>query len=1548
MRFLNPTGFLALLLAVPVLLLYVLRLHRRDTRVPSILLWEAVLTDRYANRPWQKLRRNWLLLLQLLVLLALVLGLVRPAVPAPQAFHGQMIVLLDASASMQAIDDDGLSRFDLARRELRSVAAALDPGDRVSLIAVGPVPRLLLQGGDAQALRRMLDDLAPTDGGADWRAAAALAAGVATGDAVTTLLVTDAAFDKPIPALPGDVRLIAVGAGATNGALTNVGLVAFALRRAGEGLAAFARLTNAGPATVRTLSLYADGVLVERRSVNLPPLDSVSVSFTAVPVTAWAEVRLDGSDALAVDDRAWVALSASGSGSALLVTPGNRFLAQALRALPDLTLAESTSLEPAAGDRALIVVDGLITTTMPVTNSWLSTNLWLIAPDAGTPCGEPGAVITPTTRVRGRWTHPLLQYVDWGDVHISRARAYSPPDDAGVLVETASGPLLWTVERPGQRIVCTAFDLHDSDLPLRLAFPILTANLVGWLLPQTSVEPVVPYPSGVAWSPDVPPAATAAVLVTSDDRRVPVNLDAGRTDETAAGLYRIEAETPAGTAVRYAALALLDAEESDLRPRDVRVGSRVLPLRADAAGWRDVGGWFVALALGLVLVEAAVWWWDALRRRFGVRPGRSRPLRSAGTLVLRVVLLALLVLALLGARWARRTRDLAVVFVLDRSASTRAAWDAQVAFVEDALSQKSPRDRAALVVFGGDAWVDRPLSTSDDLAGIATLPRAGATDIESAVRLGLALLPDGAPGRLVLLTDGLETSGAAAWALREAGARGVDLRIVMAGSGGTGSEVWISDLRLPARVYLGDRVPVMVEIAGNASQPVGLTWSAGGQTGQGALDLTGSTGALAFSFAADAAGFVPLRACVAPVYDTFAQNNCADGWVMVQGAPRVLVVGQEEERAALIRALARVGLEVEAATPERVPLTAQGLADYAGVVLVNTPARRFAPQSLVALRTFVRDLGGGLVAVGGPQSYGVGGWLGTPLEDALPVEMRVQDPRRFPPLAMVVVIDKSGSMAAPEAGTPKIRLAAEAAIRVAETLNDADTLAIVAFDDRPADTFGPVTMQARDALIARLRRLQAGGGGIYVRESLAYATGLLDAADLGPETQRHILLLADGADAEHQEQVVSLVADYVAGGTTVSVVAIGAGSDVPFLTQVAGTGAGRFYLTQRAADLPAIFAEEAARAKRSYIVEETFYPTPVTPWPPVDGITAVPSLRGYVAATPKDAAQVVWSATQDDPLLAVWQYGLGRSVAWTSDATGRWAADWVGWEAFAQFWSGVVRSVLPAPADAGLALRVVPDGDAARVLVDVTAPDGSYVDGLDLQLQAVAADAGAGGETVTLAQRAPGRYEGRFTLPGREALLLRLFGDRSLVAGWAASAPAEYVPGDVEAAMARLASQGGGALVDDPAAVFVHDVRGRERGQPLAPLLVALVALLWPVDIAWRRLALTRSDVARGVQKVQMWQRARRRRRDALPSEVPATLAANLRRQHRHPSDTTPGESSKCVEQTGATSQDVFIAGERPALSETASAQRGEGASPSPETQADDTLAARLKRRLRD
>jgi hypothetical protein len=361
-------------------------------------------------------------------------------------------------------------------------------------------------------------------------------------------------------------------------------------------------------------------------------------------------------------------------------------------------------------------------------------------------------------------------------------------------------------------------------------------------------------------------------------------------------------------------------------------------------------------------------------------------------------------------------------------------------------------------------------------------------------------------------------------------------------------------------------------------------------------------------------------------------------------------------------------------------------------------------------------------------------------------------------------------------------------------------------------------------------------------------------------------------------------------GITLSTVAIGAGNDLRFLQEIAALGNGRYHFTDRAANLPVIFAQETQLAMRSYVVEEPFYPRQAASSPILTGVESVPQLAGYVATTPKPAGRVILTTHQDDPLLVSWQYGLGRAVAWTSDATGRWAQRWVEWDGFSRFWAQAVRWTVLDRSAVPVEVAVALEGEQARVTADVVEEDGAFVNGLDASVTVV----GPAGEPVRvqLAQTAPGRYEGTFVPQAEGAYLMRLTASPpagggleggedtlALTTGWVMGYSPEYaaLEGD-PAYLSRLAELGGGAVLDDPAATLSHDLKGVGVRRDLWPYLLGLAVLLLPIDVGVRRLALGRRDL----QRAWGWLAARLPRRRLRPvAQAPSPVARLFRAKSR-------------------------------------------------------------------
>lgn len=616
MAFLTPLALAFSALALPILVLYMLKLRRREVEVPSVMLWQWLLRDREANAPWQRLRRNLLLLLQLLLLALLVLALARPFLRVPAVARGNVIVLLDASASMNALDGgppggEPLSRFEAARAAVRDLIDGLSEDGQLTLILVGRQPAVLAAAtADRPALRAALAGAAVTQGPADWEAAFALAAGAARGsrlDQVTTLIVSDGGLPAGLPPLPGEVRYVPMGASADN-----VAVAALALRPAAGGPELFARIANYGTAARTVIAtVNRDGALYSAQQLELPAAGAADLVLTELPdAAAMYEVRLaaPGADAAApldtlpLDDTAWAVYQPPAAGRALVLSPGNLFLEQMLTALPGLQpfrLLPGASLPEETFD--LYVLDSVTATTgLPAADLlWvnpLSSTLFSV-----------GAVFTNTALARVAADDPLTRYLDWSDVHVLQARRVAVPAWARVLVEAEGGPLVFAGETGGRRVAVLTFRLQDSDLPLQLAYPVLMSNLIGYLAPAQAFS----APDGLR------PGETLTIRPAGGDRAIAVDAPDGTryqatateagvlfTDSHLLGTYTVVSnQGPLGRFV----VNLFNPAESTIQPAAaIRVG------RADvsAAAQTEVGQWeawpwLAGAALLLLLIE---WW----------------------------------------------------------------------------------------------------------------------------------------------------------------------------------------------------------------------------------------------------------------------------------------------------------------------------------------------------------------------------------------------------------------------------------------------------------------------------------------------------------------------------------------------------------------------------------------------------------------------------------------------------------------------------------------------------------------------------------------------------------------------------------------------------------------------------------------------------------------------------------------------------------------------------------------------------------------------------
>ncbi|MCP4417489.1 MAG: VWA domain-containing protein [Chloroflexi bacterium] len=609
MAFLTPFFLLLGLLAGPIIILYMLRLRRREVMVSSTLLWQKLLRDREANAPWQKLRRNLLLILQLIILAALVFALARPFLPSTAIISGSVVVLLDASASMQANDVEP-TRFDAAKVEVAQLINNLSGSSQMTLIKVGQTPTVLAAASSDRAqLQRILDGVQPDPTNAAWNAAFALATGAAQGfrDA-SIVIISDGGLPSGLPPLPVEYIYLPIGENGENLAIT-----ALATRETEDGIQLFASVQNEGKLDQETLlSIVLDGTLFDSRRLTVATGSSVNATWELPLGTATIEARLSENegDFLPLDDVAWAVHEGGLSNRTLLVTEGNLFLEQVFTVLPGMEAFKvppgSDLLDAEGFDYDLVIFDGVVLPDPPP-----AADMLIINPQAG---GEGGLFSvtgafsdTVTTRLE---ESPLLQFVQWSEVDVRQAQHVSAPWTQ-TLVQAEGGPLMLIGEQNGYRIAILTFDLRDSDLPLQIAFPILMANITGWLSPgrafdaPTGLQPGDPV--GI-----VPGASSTAVLVQKPDgSRWSAEVgeeDLFFTETDAPGLYTVllrdaAADRPAGSF----AVNLFSTAESAIQPAaSLQIGQTVLETEDETAvGQQELWPWLLAIAIIILVVE---WW----------------------------------------------------------------------------------------------------------------------------------------------------------------------------------------------------------------------------------------------------------------------------------------------------------------------------------------------------------------------------------------------------------------------------------------------------------------------------------------------------------------------------------------------------------------------------------------------------------------------------------------------------------------------------------------------------------------------------------------------------------------------------------------------------------------------------------------------------------------------------------------------------------------------------------------------------------------------------
>jgi len=598
--------------------------------------------------------------------------------------------------------------------------------------------------------------------------------------------------------------------------------------------------------------------------------------------------------------------------------------------------------------------------------------------------------------------------------------------------------------------------------------------------------------------------------------------------------------------------------------------------------------------------------------------------------------------------------------------------------------------------------------------------------------------------------------------------------------------------------------------------------------------------------------------------DAVAVNNTFESFTFVHGQGKVLLVDNVGGEAGqlLPDALREAGIELEVVGGYAMPTRLSDMQRYDAIITHNLPAELVSPAQQRLLADYVNNLGGGLVMVGGPDSFGAGGWANTPIEPILPVDCQIPSMSVMPSGALVIVMDRSGSMSNPVAGTSfsQQQVANEAAILALRSLFPQDRVGVVAFDDQARWVVPLQENRAPDSVASAVSAIQPGGGtNIYPGLELAFDA--LEPLSSRDAAIRHVLLLTDGQSQDGD--YFQIVGEMRQADITLSTVAVGDGADVRLLENLAQMGEGNFYHVRDPNLLPEIFIKEARTIRRTLIREfpDGYQPRLVASGSPITAgmPRTLPPLRGFVLTSEKSHPLVYTpiKGEQGEPIFAHWQVGLGQTAAFTSDATNRWANAWLDWPGYESFWKSTVRAVSRVTAGAGYDMTTQLEGDQLRIRVDATESDaeaggsGQFVNFLNVQGRVITPDGEV--RTVELSQTGPGVYEGSLPADGTGNYIVNTVVQRrspgearqnEVIIGGATRPPGPELRNFQanRTLLERIAEITGGRVLSpdrvEPDALFTREAVTASRSvRPMVgPLLITLLVLLL-LDVACRRIA---------------------------------------------------------------------------------------------------------------
>lgn len=1418
---------LALLLAVPiVIILYLLVPKGEDTKISSNLLWEKLFRNQQSKTFWEKFIHNLLMYLQIVIILLLVLALMSPYISKKGGGSGSVVYVLDTSGSMQHRTAEGDTRIQTAVDEMKKEIAASE-GAKFSIVTCSGMETdlLVINSSDKRSIYRALDKVECTDAEGNFSDAAGAVQALLGEEQKGNVVVYTDGIGQPktgdfTDLLSAEVRVMGDEA-------FNVANTFLSCTKDENGYTAAAGLVNYSDVSARLeLSLYEGERVLEIRSLTLDPDASYTCLFQNVDCkgevlhTQISSVVFEGSereDSLTEDNCAYALLDEASQIDAVLVGEGNLFIEKAYQAVTGQSLVKLQKADALDEEAAKVRIYDAKTAALQSEN--ISRMVFADPLRSADKIKNVSLMVSDTQLTSG-----ISNFA----IGVNETNIYDLPEWATGFLWSGDDCAGYYGEHDGIRQVVIGFDIRESDFALQPEFPVFMANALSFLS-DSSLLAQSEYEAG-------------DTVLFHPQADFDVNTLSAATAK--AGCYEVKAgDKKESYVVRFS------TSQSDGRiTAEGTKGANSYQGQQIRKQLRNV---LLFVALLLLLIEWILY----------VRQMRYRGKFYFGV---RLAMFALVVLAMLGLSVKRHGSADTTIFIVDISNSNEQNLEAMDDHLSEMIEKMPDKNQYGIVTFGKNALVEQFLTQDSHFSEIMSMPDKTATNLEDAVLRGLSMIPEDTAGRLVILTDGKETKGnlestASALVSREVELLSVVYDVTQ------GNDAYIENVELPAYLYAGDAYSMTVTVVSNYDTDASLQiWMGSEQKKETNVHLNKGTNQFVLKQKVSGENAESFEVRVAAPDDSCGENNSFRAYAAVNSLPKVLVIsGMKEDSGNFSALLSGAGCNYRVVSALNAPDTLTQMLEYKTIILENVYRTDLPEGFLENLDTYVKDYGCGVVCCGGEESFALGGYRDTELEKILPVDMELRGVNEIPTLAMVMVIDHSGSMsesAGDGSGATNLDLAITAANLAVDQLRDQDYVGVVTFDDKYSWQL-PITLaDDKDEIHEKIRTVKDGGG-TTIKPALRAALSEIVKSDADI---RHVVLLTDGQGETNNFE--DIIQDYQKEKVTLSTVAVGTGADSRLLERIADGCDGRYYYSDIATDIPKIFAQEVFLSGDTYLQNGNFSlqvnsGNVITRGLFVDGW---PNIGGYVSATPKASSNVLIASDKDDPVLTVMQYGLGHTVSWNTDVTNSWTKNYANQTDYVQLWKRIIDY---SAGNAGIgedSVDVATAGGSTKInyrAVDYTE---------QTTVEAVYTDPDGQTQTVKLQASAPGEYEA--DIPTEQTGVYNL-SVRRLNNG-------EIVNAMTGAAVVQYADEYKFALTNDKFCAFVkqygqlikpednfwkkRNVSSHAR-RDLTRWLIILAVLWFIADIAFRRFCFDPKRTKLYRMAVQRW--TNRGKRDIITTE---------------------------------------------------------------------------------